>query len=164
MSSRTPLPYSPKVLELFKNPINLGEMEDASVIGRAGSPLCGDMIKLYLKIEDGLIKKATFESYGCASNIATASVLTTMLENITLEEAWNIKMEELDEKLGGLPKVKHHCGTLAVGSLHRAIRKYHKDNNMEFPVWLPIDFTKDEKHAMEEEELAKQLAKKYGLI
>lgn len=91
MSTRIPLPYSPKILELFRNPKNLGPLEDATIIASAGSPACGDMIKLYLKIrEEGgkdVIEKASFESYGCAANIAGASILTEMIKEKTLEEA-----------------------------------------------------------------------------
>ncbi|RLG60735.1 iron-sulfur cluster assembly scaffold protein, partial [Candidatus Geothermarchaeota archaeon] len=79
--SRAPLPYSSKILELFRNPMNLGRMKDASVSAVAGSPACGDMIVVYLKIGPGdVIEKATFESYGCAANIATASILTEMVK------------------------------------------------------------------------------------
>jgi len=99
LSSRIPLPYSPKVLELFRNPKNLGPMEDATVVESAGSPACGDMIRLYLKIVniDGvdIIEKATFESYGCAANIATASILTEMIIGKKVEDAWKNIMEIL---------------------------------------------------------------------
>ncbi|MHA1482688.1 MAG: iron-sulfur cluster assembly scaffold protein, partial [Candidatus Heimdallarchaeaceae archaeon] len=109
MSSRIPLPYAPRVLELFQNPQNLGRMEDATIVASAGSPACGDMIAFYLKIDDkDTITKSSFESYGCASNIAAASQLTIMIENKTLEEAWNFTWSDVSEALGGLPKVKTH--------------------------------------------------------
>lgn len=165
MSSRIPLPYSPKVLELFRNPKNLGKMEDATISAAAGSPACGDMIAFYLKIDPDTerIIQSSFESYGCASNIAAASQVTIMIENKTLKEAWEITWKEVSEALGGLPKVKTHCGSLAVGALRRAIRAYYADVKKEKPDWLPEELTKDEKHALEEEKLAEKLAKKYVL-
>ena len=166
MSSRIPLPYAPRVLELFQNPQNLGRMEDATVSAAAGSPACGDMIAFYLKVDEKLdqLIKSSFESYGCASNIAAASQLTIMIDKLTLEEAWNITWAEISEALGGLPKVKTHCGSLAVGALRRAIRVYYDEIKKIKPDWLPEELTKDEKHALEEEALADKLAKKYKLI
>ncbi|MCF3652865.1 MAG: iron-sulfur cluster assembly scaffold protein [Aigarchaeota archaeon] len=160
MSSRIPLPYSPKVLELFRNPKNLGRMEDANAVATAGSLACGDMITIYLKIDDQRerIIDASFESYGCAANIATASLLTEMIKGMTLRDAWNISWKQLSDELGGLPPIKYHCGVLAVGALRRAIRAYYKDRAK--PDWLPDELTPDERHALEEEELMKILAKR----
>ena len=160
MSSRIPLPYSPKVLELFRNPKNLGRMEDANAVATAGSLACGDMITIYLKIDDREEKiiDASFESYGCAANIATASLLTEMIKGMTLRDAWNISWKQLSDELGGLPPIKYHCGVLAVGALRRAIRAYYKDRAK--PDWLPDELTPDERHALEEEELMKILAKR----
>ena len=87
--SRIPLPYTQKVLDLFRNPKNLGKLEDANVIAVAGNPACGDMITFYMKIDDQtVIEKITFESYGCAANIATASIVTEMIKGLTTESAW----------------------------------------------------------------------------
>ncbi|MHA1211910.1 MAG: iron-sulfur cluster assembly scaffold protein [Candidatus Heimdallarchaeota archaeon] len=165
MSSRIPLPYAPRVLELFQNPQNLGRMEDATIAASAGSPACGDMIAFYLKINEdtAIITKSSFESYGCASNIAAASQLTIMIENKSLEDSWNITWSDVSEALGGLPSIKTHCGSLAVGALRRAIRAYYNEISKSVPKWLPPDLTKDEKHALEEEALADKLAKKYKL-
>ncbi|MEM2995359.1 MAG: iron-sulfur cluster assembly scaffold protein [Candidatus Bathyarchaeia archaeon] len=158
--SRMPLPYNPKVLELFRNPKNLGKMEDATVVAVAGNPSCGDMITFYLKInEQEVIEKASFESYGCAANIATSSILTEMIKGIKLEEAWKISWKKVTEAVGGLPSIKFHCGVLAIGALHRAIRKYYKDKGVS-PPWLPEDLSFEEKQALEEEELAKILEKR----
>lgn len=159
--SRAPLPYNPKVLDLFRNPKNLGKMEDATVIAVAGNPACGDMITFYLKItDDEKIEKATFESYGCAANIATASIVTDMVKDVTLQDAWNnITWKKVTEAVGGLPSVKFHCGVLAVGALKRAVRLYYEQKKT-VPVWLPNDLTFEEKQAMEEEELAKSLSKR----
>lgn len=166
MSSRIPLPYAPRVLELFQNPQNLGRMEDATVYAVAGSPACGDMIAFYLKLDEpnAIIIKSSFESYGCASNIAAASQLTIMIEKKSLEEAWKITWADVSEALGGLPSIKTHCGSLAVGALRRAIRTYYKEKELKLPSWLPEELSKDEKHALEEEALAEKLAKKYKLL
>jgi len=158
--SRAPLPYNPKILELFRNPKNLGKMEDATVQAVAGNPACGDMITFYLKInKQEIIEKASFESYGCAANIATSSMLTEMIKGKKLEEAWRISWKKIIEEIGGLPTVKFHCGILAVGALRRAIRLYYK-NKDETPSWLPEKLTFEEKQALEEEELAKVLSKR----
>ena len=158
--SRIPLPYNPKVLELFRNPKNLGKMEDATVTAVAGNPLCGDMITFYLKInEQDIIEKASFESYGCAANIATSSIVTEMIKGMKLEDAWKISWKSVAEAVGGLPSIKFHCGILAVGALKRAIRKYYK-NKGSSPDWLLEEPSFEEKQALEEEELAKVIAKR----
>jgi nitrogen fixation NifU-like protein len=154
------LPYNPKILELFKNPKNLGKMEDASVTAVAGNPMCGDMITFYLKISDeGIIEKASFESYGCAANIATSSIVTEMIRSMKLEDAWQVSYKSVAEAVGGLPTVKFHCGILAVGALKRAIRKYF-ENKGSFPSWLQKEASFEEKQALEEEQLAKMLEKR----
>jgi nitrogen fixation NifU-like protein len=155
-----PLPYNPKVLDLFKNPKNLGKMEDATVTAVAGNPLCGDMITFYLKINDQeVIEKASFESYGCAANIATSSIVTEMIKGLKLEDAWKVSWKSVTEAVGGLPSVKFHCGILAVGALKRAIRKYYENKKVS-PIWLQKEVTFEEKQALEEEELAKLLSKR----
>jgi nitrogen fixation NifU-like protein len=161
--SRVPLPYSQKILDLFRNPKNLGKMEDATVSAVAGNPACGDMITFYLKINDqDIIEKATFESYGCAANIATSSIVTEKVKGMTLEEAWKITWKSVAEEVGGLPAVKFHCGILAVGALRRAIRAYYKNKQVS-PEWLPVEPTFEEKQALEEEELARILSRKMKL-
>ena len=159
--SRIPLPYTQKVLDLFRNPKNLGKMEDATVVAVAGNPACGDMITFYLKINDkDIIERATFESYGCAANIATASIVTEMIKGLTLETAWkDVTWKKVTEEVGGLPSVKFHCGILAVGAVKRAIRKYYEQKGI-MPDWIPKESTFEEKQAIEEEELAKTLSKR----
>jgi len=149
-------------MDLFQHPKNLGKMEDATVVAVAGNPACGDMITFYLKITDkDIIEKAQFESYGCAANIATSSIVTEMVKGLTLEDAWNnITWKKVTEEIGGLPAVKFHCGVLAVGALKRAIRQYFTQKGVEAPSWLPKDHTFEEKQALEEEELAKTLSKR----
>lgn len=161
--SRAPLPYNPKILDLFKNPKNLGKMEDATVVAVAGNPMCGDMITFYLKIDDkDLIERASFESYGCAANIATSSIVTEMIKGLKLEDAWKISYKSVAEAVGGLPSVKFHCGILAVGALKRAIRKYY-EKEQGTPSWLQKEPSFEEKQALEEEELARVLAKRMKL-
>jgi len=159
--SRSPLPYSPKVIELFRNPKNQGKMENPTVSSIAGNPACGDMITFYLKINSqDIIKKITFESYGCAANIATASIVTELIKGISLEETWSkLTWKKVIEEVGGLPAVKSHCGILAVGAVRRAIRKYYQQKGS-IPIWLPNELTSEEKQALEEEELAKKLSRK----
>lgn len=160
--SRAPLPYNPKVLELFRNPKNQGKMDDATVVAVAGNPACGDMITYYVKIDDETesIVKVMFESYGCAANIATASVVTELVKNLTLKVAWEtITWNKVNEAVGGLPSVKSHCGILAVGALKRAIRTFYEKKNT-LPDWLPKEHTFEEKQALEEEQLADTLSKK----
>ncbi|RLF27309.1 MAG: iron-sulfur cluster assembly scaffold protein [Thermoplasmata archaeon] len=160
MSTRVPLPYTPKVLELFRNPKNLGKMEDPDAFAQAGSPACGDVISLYLRIvqKDGteVIEEAKFESYGCAANIAAASMLTEMIKGKTVREAWEVEWQDVAEALGGLPPVKRHCSILAVGALRRAIRAYYGGRDRR-PDWLPEGLTMAEKQALEEEEFIERM-------
>jgi nitrogen fixation NifU-like protein len=155
-----PLTYSKKVLELFKNPKNLGRITDANAEALTGSLACGDMIAIYLRIDEAAerIVEAKFESYGCAANIAAASILTEMSKNKTMQEAWKISWKNISDELGGLPSVKYHCGVLAVGALRRAIRAYYENKPKSY--WLPNDLTQEEEHALEEEKLMEVLAKR----
>jgi nitrogen fixation NifU-like protein len=149
-------------MDLFRNPKNLGKMEDATIVAVAGNPACGDMITFYLKVNEQtqVIEKAQFESYGCAANIATSSIVTEMIKGLSLEATWtDITWQKVTEEIGGLPSVKFHCGVLAVGALKRAIRKYFNDLDSE-PVWMPKENTFEEKQALEEEELANTLSKR----
>jgi len=159
--SRVPLPYTQKVLDLFRNPKNLGKLEDANVISVAGNPACGDMITFYMKINDqAIIEEISFESYGCAANIATASIVTEMIKGLSVERAWkDVTWKKVTEEVGGLPSVKFHCGILAVGAVKRAIRKFYEQKSAT-PSWLPQELTFEEKQALEEEELANRMSKK----
>ena len=162
MSSRIPLPYNPKIIELFRNPKNMGPMKDPTITATAGSPACGDMISLYLKIEKrnnvDVVINATFESYGCAANIAAASILTEMIKGKSVEDAWKISWRDIADELGGLPVIKYHCSILAVGALRRAIRDYYKKIKIH-PNWLPRDLTIEEKQTFEEEKMMEHLRK-----
>lgn len=118
--------YSKKVLDHFMKPHNLGKIEKADIEATEGSPACGDQVTLYLDVdkESRKIKDIKFQSYGCASNIATASIITDMAKGKTLEEAEKITWKEAADALDGLPPVKMHCSVLAVDTLKAAIKKY----------------------------------------
>ena len=119
-------PYNETVLEHFKNPRNVGKIEDDDGKAMVGSPACGDMVAVYIKVDDAtkVITDIKFESYGCASNIATASIITELAKGKTIEEALKIGRQQVAEMLGGLPPNKMHCSNLAAEGLHKAIEDY----------------------------------------
>jgi nitrogen fixation NifU-like protein len=118
--------YSDKVMDHFTNPRNVGEIPDASGVGNVGNPICGDVMRMYLKIENGLIVDAKFKTFGCGAAIATSSMVTEMVKNKTIEEALKISNRAVAEALGGLPPVKMHCSVLAEEALKAAITDYYK--------------------------------------
>ena len=125
-------PYNDIVLEHFKNPRNVGRIEDADGKASEGSPACGDMVSVSIKVDEET-KKITdikFESYGCASNIATGSIITEMAKGKTLEEAKRITWQEASQALGGLPSIKAHCSVLAVECLRSAILNYEEKHGL----------------------------------
>ena len=126
------LPYSEIVMEHFQNPRNVGRIEDPDGKAIEGSPACGDMVAVYLKIDDEThrIEDIKFESYGCASNIATGSIITEMAKGKTIEEAKEITWQEASDALGGLPPVKTHCSILAVDGLQAAIQNYEERHGL----------------------------------
>jgi nitrogen fixation NifU-like protein len=127
-----PLPYSELVMEHFRNPRNVGRIEDADAKAIEGSPACGDMVAVYLKVDPDTqrIADISFESYGCASNIATGSIITELAKGKTLEEAKQISWKEASEALGGLPPIKTHCSVLAVDGLRAAIQNYEERHGL----------------------------------
>jgi nitrogen fixation NifU-like protein len=127
-----PLPYSEIVMEHFRHPHNVGRMEDPDAKSVEGSPACGDMVAVYLKVdpESLSISDISFESYGCASNIATGSIITDLAKGKTLEEAKAITWNEASEALGGLPPIKTHCSVLAVDGLQAAIENYEERHGL----------------------------------
>ena len=116
--------YSPKVIEHFQNPRNVGEIEDADGIGTVGNPSCGDIIKMYIKIKDGIITDIKFQTFGCGAAIATSSITTEMARGKTVEEAEKLTRNEVADSLGGLPPIKMHCSNLATDALRAAIDDY----------------------------------------
>lgn len=119
-----PFPYSEIVMDHFANPRNMGDMEDPSAVGNVGNPACGDMMRLYLKIKDGVIVDAKFKTFGCGAAIASSSMLTEMLKGKTLKEAMEISNEEVVNALGGLPQAKIHCSVMAEEALKAAMNDY----------------------------------------
>ena len=126
------LPYSSKVIEHFRNPKNAGEIENPDAVATEGSPACGDMVKLFLKInpETKVINDIKFQSYGCASNIATGSIITELAKGKTIDEAKKITWKQAADTLGGLPPVKVHCAVLAVDVLKTAIENYEHTHGL----------------------------------
>ena len=119
-------PYSDKVMDHFMHPRNMGEIEDASGVGEVGNPACGDVMRLYLKIEDGKIVDAKFKTFGCGAAIASSSMTTEMIKGKTIDEALAISNEAVSEALGGLPPAKQHCSVLAEDALRAALEDYKK--------------------------------------
>jgi len=118
--------YSKKVMQYFRKPKNLGPMEDADAVGQVGNMVCGDVMKIYLKITSNVITKATFETFGCVSAIASSSILTEMIKGKTIEEALKITKQDVINALDGLPQIKIHCSVLATEALAKAIENYRK--------------------------------------
>ncbi len=118
--------YTKKVVEHFTNPHNYGKIENADGIGKAGNPVCGDMMKIYVKInkEKKIIEDIKFETLGCAAAIATSSMITDLAKGKNLDEAMGITNQDIAESLEGLPPVKMHCSNLAATALHKAIDDY----------------------------------------
>ena len=119
-------PYSAKVMDHFMNPRNVGEIEDASGVGEVGNPACGDMMRLYLKIEDGRVVDAKFRTFGCGAAIASSSMLTEMIKGKTVEEAREITNRHVADALDGLPPVKIHCSVMAEEAVKSALDDYEK--------------------------------------
>ena len=117
--------YSEKVMEHFRNPRNVGEMEDRDGTGHVGNPICGDIMELYIKIKDNRITDAKFKTFGCGAAIATSSMVTEMVIGKTIDEALEISNKTVAEALGGLPAAKMHCSVLAEDALRSAIDDYH---------------------------------------
>ncbi|MFY9114799.1 MAG: Fe-S cluster assembly scaffold protein NifU [Dethiobacteria bacterium] len=118
--------YNEKVINHFSNPRNAGEMDDPSAVGESGSFKCGDTMKLYIKVKDGIIEDVKFQTFGCGAAIASSSMLTELVKGKTLDEALKVTNEDVAEELGGLPPLKMHCSNLAADALHDAIKKYRE--------------------------------------
>ncbi|MBA7555476.1 Iron-sulfur cluster assembly scaffold protein IscU [subsurface metagenome] len=118
--------YSEKVLDHFRNPRNVGEIEDADGVGTVGNPVCGDMMSIYIKVKDDRIDDVKFKTFGCGAAIATTSMTTELAKGKTLDEAMEITRQDVADELGGLPPVKMHCSNLAADALHEAVKDYRK--------------------------------------
>ena len=159
--------YTPKVMEAFKNPHNYGKIKNADGIGKVGNLICGDVMWLYIKVDDKLasakgyglarekITDIKFETFGCVAAIATSSMITDLAKGKTIARALKIKKDDIIKKLGGLPSVKYHCSVLAVDALIEAIYDYYLKQGKDFPEGLI------EKHRViqKERELAEKIFK-----
>jgi nitrogen fixation NifU-like protein len=120
------LPYSEKVMDHLMHPRNVGEIENPDGVGRVGNPVCGDVMALYIKVENGIIADAKFKTFGCGAAIATSSMVTELVKGKTVDEALKISNKAVAEALGGLPPVKMHCSVLGEQALKAAIEDYRK--------------------------------------
>ncbi|HIV80520.1 MAG TPA: Fe-S cluster assembly scaffold protein NifU [Candidatus Avanaerovorax faecigallinarum] len=120
--------YNDTVMDHFMNPRNVGEMENPDGVGTYGSPVCGDMMQIQIKVEDDVIKDAKFKTFGCGSAIASSSMATSMIIGMTIDEALEISNKQIIEELGGLPAVKIHCSVLADHAIKAAIYDYAQKN------------------------------------
>jgi nitrogen fixation NifU-like protein len=123
--------YGEKVMDHFRNPRNVGEIENADGIGEVGNPVCGDIMNIYLKIENNVITDAKFKTFGCGAAIASSSMATELVRGKTLEEAWEVSNRAVAEALEGLPPVKMHCSVLAEEGIHSAINDYRRKQGLE---------------------------------
>ena len=125
--------YSEKLLKHFRNPHNLGKIDNADGVGQVGNPVCGDVMKLYLKVKEGKIGDIKFETYGCAAAIATSSVITDLAKGRTVEEALKITKDDVIRELDYLPPIKVHCSLLAIDALAMAVGDYFEKRGLKKP-------------------------------
>jgi len=118
--------YSKKVMEHFMNPKNVGSMDDPDGHGKVGNPVCGDLMKIFIKVKDDKIEDIKFQTFGCGSAIATSSMVTEMAKGMHVDEAMKITRNDVADELDGLPPVKMHCSNLAADALHEAIKDYKR--------------------------------------
>lgn len=124
--------YTETVMDHFMNPRNVGEIENADGIGEVGNAKCGDIMKMYLKIENNVIIDVKFETFGCGSAIASSSMATEMIKGKTIEQALNVSNKQVVDALGGLPAHKLHCSVLAEESIKSAVKDYYDKNGIEY--------------------------------
>lgn len=124
--------YSEKVMDHFRNPRNVGEIEDADGVGEVGNARCGDIMKIYLKIKDGIIEDVKFNTFGCGSAIASSSMATELIKGKPLSQALELTNKAVAEALDGLPAHKMHCSVLAEEAIRAAIKDYYDKNGIEY--------------------------------
>ena len=146
--------YSDKVMDHFLNPRNVGQIEDASGVGEVGNAKCGDIMKIFLYIEDGIIKDVKFQTFGCGSAIASSSMATEMVKGKSIHEALALTNKAVAEALDGLPPVKMHCSVLAEQAIKAALIDYAEKNNIHIPELdgVVIDDDHDHHHDVEDED------------
>jgi len=133
------LNYSDEVMDNFMHPRNVGEIPDASGVGTVGNPICGDVMRMYIKVENDIIVDAKFKTFGCGAAIATSSMVTEMVKGKSIEEALKISNKAVAEALGGLPPIKMHCSVLAEQALRRALADYYKKIGRDPSAFEPKD-------------------------
>ena len=132
--------YTEQVMDHFTNPINMGEIENADGVGEVGNAKCGDIMRMYLKIENGIITDCKFKTYGCASAIATSSIATEMVKGHSIEEAVSLSNKAVVEALGGLPAHKIHCSVLAEQAINAALADYYTRQGVDYkPILGELD-------------------------
>ncbi len=129
--------YSEKVMDHFENPRNLGIIEDANGVGEVGNAKCGDIMKMYIKVEDDIIVDVKFKTYGCGSAVATSSMATEMIKGKSIAEALELSNKAVAQALDGLPPVKMHCSVLAEGAVRAAVKDYYDKSGISYD---PADF------------------------
>ncbi len=139
--------YSEKVMDHFMNPRNVGTIEDASGVGEVGNAKCGDIMKIYLKIENDIIEDVKFETFGCGSAIASSSMATEMIMGKSIHEALELTNKAVAEALDGLPAHKMHCSVLAEEAIKNALKDYFDKNNIPYDKEKFVEMDHDELHA-----------------
>lgn len=141
--------YSDKVMDHFTNPRNVGEIKDANGVGEVGNAKCGDIMRVYLKVEDNVIVDAKFKTFGCGSAIASSSMATELIKGKTVDEAWTLTNKAVAEALDGLPPIKMHCSVLAEEAIHKAINDYRSQNGLDMWDYEEHDDIHDHVHGEE---------------
>ena len=141
--------YSEKVMDHFMNPRNVGEIADASGIGQVGNAKCGDIMRIYLKIEDGIVQDAKFKTFGCGAAVATSSMATELVKGKSVQDALTVTNKAVMEALDGLPPAKVHCSCLAEEALHAALWDYAEKNHIVIEGLKPPVEDVDERHHAE---------------
>ena len=146
--------YSDKVMDHFLNPRNVGQIEDASGVGEVGNAKCGDIMKIFLDVEDDIIKDVKFQTFGCGSAIASSSMATELIKGKSIHEALALTNKAVAEALDGLPPVKMHCSVLAEQAIKAALIDYAEKNNIHIPELdgVVIDDDHDHHHDVEDED------------
>ncbi|MCB2285522.1 Fe-S cluster assembly scaffold protein NifU [Clostridium algidicarnis] len=137
--------YSDMVMDHFRNPRNVGEIADANGIGEVGNAKCGDIMKIYMKVEDNIVIDVKFMTFGCGSAIASSSMATELIKGKSLEEAWELTNKAVAEALDGLPAIKMHCSVLAEEAIHKAINNYRESIGLN--PWDYKEHNHDELHS-----------------
>ncbi|MDR7870048.1 MAG: Fe-S cluster assembly scaffold protein NifU [Tissierellaceae bacterium] len=142
--------YTEKVMDHFMNPRNVGEIQDADGVGEVGNAKCGDIMKMYLKIDNDVIEDVKFKTFGCGSAIASSSMATELIKGKTINEALEVTNKAVAEALDGLPPIKMHCSVLAEQAIKSALLDYSKKNNVEIQGLEDVDFDDEHLHDIEE--------------